>query len=201
VSRLQTGPDVASSARALPPVSGSVPLVRGYSIEVQNRRQFFVIAGAGLGLAPLVAWLARSETVETRAMIGTSFPVQKTDAAWRAALTSEQYRVLRSSGTERAFSSPLDGEKRAGTFACAACDQPLFSSATKYDSGTGWPSFWEPLDSAVGTSVERGLFMIRIEVHCARCGSHLGHLFPDGPRPTGQRYCMNGVAMRFNPEA
>jgi len=176
-------------------------LVRGYSIGVPTRRQFLTIAGAGLGLVPGVAWLGCSETVETSAMGESRFPVQKTDAAWRAALTPEQYRVLREEGTERAFSSPLDKEKRAGTFACAACDQALFSSTTKYNSGTGWPSFWEPLDGAVGTSVNRSLFMIRIEVHCARCGGHLGHQFPDGPRPTGQRYCMNGVAMRFHPEA
>ena len=129
------------------------------------------------------------------------FPVQKTDAAWRAALTPEQYLVLRGQGTERAFSSPLDEEKRPGMFACAACDRALFSSTTKYDSRTGWPSFWEPLDGAVGTSVDRTLFMVRVEVHCTRCGSHLGHLFPDGPPPTGQRYCMNGVAMRFHPAA
>lgn len=169
---------------------------------MQNRRQFLVIAGAGLGLAPLVMWLGRSETVETSAMAQGQgrFPVQKTDAEWRAALTAEQYRVLRGHGTERAFTSPLDTEKRRGTFACAACGQPLFSSATKYDSRTGWPSFWKPLDNAVGTSVDRNLFMVRTEVHCARCGGHLGHVFPDGPRPTGERYCMNGVAMTFNPE-
>ncbi|MSO82822.1 MAG: peptide-methionine (R)-S-oxide reductase [Acidobacteria bacterium] len=128
------------------------------------------------------------------------FPVQKTDAEWRAVLTREQHRVLRGHGTERAFSSALDKEKRQGLFVCAACRQPLFSSATKYESGTGWPSFWTSLDGAVGTSVDRGLFMVRTEVHCAHCGSHLGHVFPDGPPPTGQRYCMNGVAMTFTPD-
>ena len=168
---------------------------------MQNRRQFLAVAGAGLGLVPILAWLGRSETVETRGVVDDRFPVQKTAAAWRAELTPAQYRVLRGHGTERAFSSPLDKEKRAGTFACAACDQALYSSATKYDSRTGWPSFWEPLESAVGTSVDRSLFVIRTEVHCARCGSHLGHVFPDGPPPTGLRYCMNGVAMTFNPEA
>jgi peptide-methionine (R)-S-oxide reductase len=167
---------------------------------VKNRRQFLAIAGVGLGLVPVAAWLGRSETVETSAMTQTRFPVQKNDAEWRAALTPEQYRVLRGHGTERAFSSPLDKEKRRGTFVCAACAQPLFSSATKYDSGTGWPSFWKPLDNAVGTSVDRSLFFVRTEVHCSRCGSHLGHVFPDGPKPTGQRYCMNGVAMKFNPD-
>ena len=166
---------------------------------VQDRRQFLAIAGTGLGLAPVVAWLGCSETVATGATAESRFPVQKTDAAWRAALTPAQYRVLRGQGTERAFTSPLDSEKRAGTFACAACGQTLFSSSTKFDSRTGWPSFWEPLDSAVGTSVDRSMFMVRTEVHCARCGSHLGHIFPDGPRPTGLRYCINGVAMTFNP--
>ncbi len=167
---------------------------------MQNRRQFLTIAGLGLGLVPVVAWLGRSETVQTSAMSGQHFQLEKTDAEWRAALTPEQYRVLRGHGTEHAFSSPLDHEKRQGTFVCAACGQPLFSSATKYDSGTGWPSFWKPLDKAVGTTVDRSFFMIRTEVHCARCGSHLGHVFPDGPQPTGQRYCMNGVAMRFTTE-
>jgi peptide-methionine (R)-S-oxide reductase len=167
---------------------------------VQNRRQFLAIAGVGLGLVPVAAWLGRSETVETSGMPESRFPVQKTDAEWRSALTPEQYRVLRGHGTERAFTSHLNNEKRRGMFVCAACGQPLFSSATKYDSGTGWPSFWKPLDNAVGTSVDRNLFMVRTEVHCARCGSHVGHVFPDGPKPTGQRYCMNGVAMTFHPE-
>jgi peptide-methionine (R)-S-oxide reductase len=167
---------------------------------MQNRRQFLAIGGATLGLAPVVAWLARPKAVETAAMART-FPVQKTDAAWREVLTPQQYRVLRGRGTERAFTSPLDTEKRPGTFACAACDNPLYSSETKYDSDTGWPSFWQPLAGGVGTSVDRGLLMIRVEVHCSRCGSHLGHVFPDGPPPTGQRYCMNGVAMAFHSNA
>jgi peptide-methionine (R)-S-oxide reductase len=101
--------------------------------------------------------------------------------------------------TEPAFSSPLLNEKRAGTFVCAACGQPVFSSSAKYDSGTGWPSFWEPIPNAVGTSVDTSYFMVRTEVHCARCGAHLGHVFSDGPRPTGRRYCINGVAMKFIP--
>ncbi|MDA1183960.1 MAG: peptide-methionine (R)-S-oxide reductase MsrB [Acidobacteria bacterium] len=169
-------------------------------MEVQSRRQFFVIAGTVLGLAPVLAWLDRSQAVEHRA-VAVAFPVRKTNAEWREVLTREQYRVLRGHGTERAFTSPLDDEKRAGTFACAACENPLFSSATKYDSRTGWPSFWQPLAGAVGTSVDRGLLMIRVEVHCASCGGHLGHVFTDGPPPTGQRYCMNGVAMVFHPDA
>lgn len=167
---------------------------------MHNRRQFLVIAGAGLGLAPFAVWAAGCDSSETSAMAQSSFPVQKTDAEWRAALTPAQYSVLRGHSTERPFSSPLDKEKRRGTFACAACGQPLFSAATKYDSGTGWPSFWKPLDNAVGTTVDQSWLMVRTEVHCARCGSHLGHVFPDGPQPTGQRYCMNGVAMTFNPE-
>ena len=198
--RLLAGPELASPERTVAEVGGLFFLVRGYAIEVQNRRQFLAIGGAVLGLTPVVAWFARSQPVETKAMAGT-FPVEKTDAAWRELLTPQQYRVLRGHGTERPFSSPLDGEKRAGTFACAACDNPLYSSATKYDSRTGWPSFWDVLVGAVGTSVDRGLLMIRVEVHCARCGGHLGHVFPDGPPPTGQRYCMNGVAMAFHPDA
>jgi peptide-methionine (R)-S-oxide reductase len=167
---------------------------------MNDRRQFFTIAGAALVFAPVIAWLGRSEVVETTEMAAARFPVEKTDAQWRAQLSAEQYRVLRGHSTERAFTSPLNEEKRAGTFVCAGCGHPLFSSNTKYDSGTGWPSFWEPLPNAVGTSVDRSLFMVRTEVHCSRCGGHLGHVFPDGPKPTGQRYCMNGVAMRFTPQ-
>jgi len=120
------------------------------------------------------------------------------DAEWRERLTPEQYRVLRRHGTERAGTSPLDGEKRPGRFLCAGCGAPLFDAATKFESGTGWPSFCAPLGGAVGTETDRSLFMTRTEVHCARCGGHLGHVFPDGPAPTGLRYCMNGVAMRFD---
>jgi peptide-methionine (R)-S-oxide reductase len=125
------------------------------------------------------------------------FEITKSDAEWRAALTPEQYRVLRDHGTERAGTSPLDKEYGAGTFVCAGCDLPLFSSQTKFDSRTGWPSFWLPLDNAVGTTTDRGFFMVRTEVHCRRCGGHLGHVFDDGPQPTGLRYCMNGVALKF----
>lgn len=127
------------------------------------------------------------------------FEITKSDAEWKRALTPEQYRVLRGHGTERAGSSPLDREKRAGLFHCAGCDLPVFSSETKFDSGTGWPSFYAPLDNAIGTSEDRSLFVTRTEVHCRRCGGHLGHVFDDGPPPTGKRYCMNGVAMRFIP--
>ena len=126
--------------------------------------------------------------------------MQKTDDEWRQTLTPEQFDVLRKHGTERSGSSPLNQEKREGVFKCAGCGQPLFSSGTKFESGTGWPSFWEPLDAALGTSSDRSLFMTRTEVHCASCGGHLGHVFPDGPRPTGKRYCMNGVALEFDPK-
>jgi peptide-methionine (R)-S-oxide reductase len=121
------------------------------------------------------------------------------EAAWRARLTPEQFRVLRKHGTERAGTSPLNREKRPGVYVCAGCGQKLFDSETKFESGTGWPSFWAPREGAVATSRDRSLFMTRTEVHCARCGGHLGHVFSDGPRPTGQRYCMNGVAMGFEP--
>lgn len=127
------------------------------------------------------------------------FEVTHTDAEWKRILTPNQYRVLRGHATERAGTSPLNYEKRAGTFVCAGCGLPLYSSTTKFDSGTGWPSFWEALENAVGTSVDRSFFMTRTEVHCRRCGGHLGHIFNDGPRPTGKRHCINGVALRFEP--
>lgn len=128
-----------------------------------------------------------------------SFEVTKSEAEWRKILTPAQYRVLREEDTERAFTSPLNDEKRKGTFHCAGCDLPLYSSKTKYDSGTGWPSFWEPLPNAIGTKPDWGILGKRTEVHCRRCGGHLGHVFNDGPKPTGKRYCMNGLAMVFKP--
>ena len=125
----------------------------------------------------------------------------KPDDEWRKKLTAEEFHVLREHGTERAGTSQLNHEKREGTFRCAGCGRSLFSSSAKFESGTGWPSFTTPIDGAVETSTDRSLFMTRTEVHCAECGGHLGHVFPDGPRPTGLRYCMNGVALRFEPSS
>ncbi|MDB5416452.1 MAG: methionine sulfoxide reductase [Rubritepida sp.] len=128
------------------------------------------------------------------------FEVERSEQEWRRLLTPAQFRVLRQSNTERPYSSPLDTEARAGKFHCAGCELAVYDSTTKFDSGTGWPSFWAPVADAVGTSPDRAFFVLaQTEVHCARCGGHLGHVFDDGPRPTGKRYCMNGVAMTFRP--
>ena len=162
-----------------------------------SRRQFLFVLGSGAALIPAASWLATRPG--TAAASPDSFPLQRTEEEWRQQLTPEQFNVLRRHATERPFSSPLDDEKRPGTFVCAGCAQPLFASSTKFDSGTGWPSFWEPLPGAVGTSVDRALLITRTEVHCANCGGHLGHVFDDGPRPTGLRYCINGAALRFVP--
>lgn len=153
-----------------------------------TRRQFALGATAALFLG-------------TAAKAGKDkrYEVTRTDEEWRQRLTPEQYNVLRKEGTERAGSSSLNHEKRLGIFHCAGCDLPLYSSETKFESGTGWPSFWQPLDDAIGKTEDRSWFMTRTEVHCRRCGGHLGHVFNDGPRPTGQRYCMNGDAMTFKP--
>ena len=136
--------------------------------------------------------------------LGTAWPagedhIVRTDAEWRSTLTADQYAVLRKEGTERPFTSPLLHEERKGTFACAGCGSDLFSSSTKFDSGTGWPSFWAPLDNAVNTHEDRSYGMVRTAVTCHRCDGHLGHLFDDGPKPTGLRYCMNGLALTFRP--
>jgi peptide-methionine (R)-S-oxide reductase len=130
----------------------------------------------------------------------TTYEVQKTDEEWRRILTPEQYHVLREHGTERAGTCALLVEHRPGTFKCAGCGQRLFVSDRKFESGTGWPSFFAPLEGSIGTSSDRTFFMTRTEVHCSRCGGHLGHVFPDGPPPTGLRYCINGVALTFDPE-
>ena len=130
-----------------------------------------------------------------------TFPDTRSDAEWRAALSPEAFRILRQHSTERPGTSPLNAEKRAGRFVCAGCGTALFDQATKFDSGTGWPSFSAPIEGAVGTRADRSLFMNRTEVHCATCGGHLGHVFPDGPAPSGQRFCMNCAAKAFHPRS
>ncbi len=129
------------------------------------------------------------------------FAVTKTEAEWQQSLGPEEFRVLRKHGTERAGTSPLDKQYSKGTYYCAGCNQALFSSDTKFNSGTGWPSFYDPLTTGISTSTDRSFFAVRTEVHCSNCGGHLGHVFDDGPAPTGKRYCMNGVALKFTPEA
>lgn len=163
-----------------------------------SRRQFLVVLATGCGLAPLLAWLGAPAG---EAAAGETFPVQRSDAAWRAQLTPAQYRILRGKGTERPFTSPLDHETRAGSFRCAGCAHPLFTSETKFNSGTGWPSFWAPVPGAVATRVDLSWLMVRTEVHCAGCDGHLGHVFEDGPPPTGRRYCINGLALAFEASA
>ena len=135
-----------------------------------------------------------------QAFAAETFEVTRSDDEWRKRLDANQYAVLRHEGTERPFTSPLNDEHRAGLFSCAGCELPLFSSKTKFESGTGWPSFYQPLDNAVRKQEDTTLGMVRNEVHCRRCGGHLGHVFDDGPKPTGLRYCMNGVAMKFKPQ-
>ena len=163
-----------------------------------TRRHLLWTAGAGTTAVLAASLFPRRAPAAASSEV---FEVSYTDAEWRARLTPEQYRILRKEGTERAGSSPLNKEHRAGTFACAGCALPLFSSKTKFDSGTGWPSFWQPLEHAVDTLEDRSFGMTRTAVNCGNCGGHLGHVFDDGPRPTGLRYCMNGVAMNFTPQA
>ena len=162
---------------------------------------FFALTVLGLALA-VVAIAAAPVPALAKGTSTVIEKIEKTDAEWQKILTPEQYRVLREHGTERAGTSELNHNKKKGVYVCAACGLTLFSSDTKFDSGTGWPSFWAPIDPThVGTTVDRSFFMTRTEVHCARCGGHLGHVFPDGPPPTGQRYCINGVATSFEPKA
>lgn len=161
-----------------------------------NRRQvlrgFTAFAGGMFAL--------RGALFSQQAHAAEPYEVMHTDAEWRKLLTLQQYKILRQAGTERPFSSPLDHEKRTGVYVCAGCKLPLFSSQTKFDSGTGWPSFWKPLDKAAEKSTDTTLGMTRDEVHCRRCSGHLGHVFDDGPPPTGLRYCMNGTALIFIPK-
>ena len=162
------------------------------AIETMSRRAW--LAGGG-SLALLAAlWWMQDDSVAA-----ATFEVVKSDDEWRQLLKGPAYQVLRQHGTERPHSSPLNAEKRKGAYHCLGCDLPLFSSDTKFESGTGWPSFYRPLANAIGTKSDRSLLMVRTEVHCRRCGGHLGHVFEDGPPPTGLRYCMNGVAMKFVP--
>ena len=163
------------------------------SATIPTRRSFLALLGAGAAMPVLAA--CGSEEAHA-----ASYKVNLTDAQWRERLSAQEYRVLRQEATERPYTSPLNDEKRAGTFVCAGCGNALYSSRTKFDSGTGWPSFWQAIDSgAVGTKIDRKLVYARTEVHCADCGGHLGHIFDDGPRPTGKRHCINGVAMDFRP--
>ncbi len=160
-----------------------------------TRRMFYSTSTIIAGGIMAMNWRG----AQSHARAGEVFEITRPDEEWRRLLTPEQFQVLRKHGTERAGTSPLDREKRAGLFSCAGCDLPLYASTTKFDSGTGWPSFWQALDNAVGTSTDSSFFMTRTEVHCRRCGGHLGHIFDDGPKPTGKRHCINGVALKFTP--
>jgi peptide-methionine (R)-S-oxide reductase len=183
-------------------------LTQGFAMA---SRRVFLVSGSAAAVAAVTAlfqWRGASAQAQVALLpggpspsAGAVFAVTHTDAQWRQMLSEEQYLVLRKEATERPYSSALNSEHRSGIFACAGCRLELFSSSTKFDSHTGWPSFWAPLQHAVATNDDTTLGMARTEVHCVRCGGHLGHVFDDGPRPTGLRYCMNGLAMTFTPGA
>lgn len=162
-----------------------------------DKRHFLQISAVLVGTAFFSRYMNRSS--QTMAAANTEFEITKSEQEWKSILTPEQFQVLRKHGTERPHTSPLDKNYQPGTYVCAGCGQALFTSETKYNSGTGWPSFFKPIDGAIATTVDRSLFMVRTEVHCSRCGGHLGHVFNDGPKPTGLRYCMNGVSLQFEP--
>lgn len=164
------------------------------NINLPTRRRFV----AATGFASVLPFLSACGGTVVRAQDGQVFPITKTEAEWREVLSRDEYFILRDAGTERAWTSPLNEEKREGTFVCAGCENELYSSAHKYESYSGWPSFWQPIGTgAVGTSTDYKIGYPRTEVHCADCGGHLGHIFGDGPAPTGERHCINGLAMNF----
>ncbi|WP_174297064.1 peptide-methionine (R)-S-oxide reductase MsrB [Sphingomonas bacterium] len=160
--------------------------------DLPDRRRFLALSATGI--AGVALWGCSNAP----ARAAERFPVMLTDAQWRRKLSPAAYDILRHEGTETPYSSPLNGEHRAGTFTCAGCDQPAYTSHTKFESGTGWPSFWAPLPRAIVAREDSTLGMSRTEIHCSRCGGHLGHVFDDGPKPTGKRYCMNGAGLTFH---
>jgi peptide-methionine (R)-S-oxide reductase len=170
-------------------------------VEAMMERRAFLAGSVALLPLAFIRCAAGAQNAPDQNTSSKQFEVTRSEEEWRNLLNREQFRVLRGHDTERPGSSPLNDEHRSGTYHCAGCDLPLYSSTTKFESGTGWPSFTAPIENAIGTSVDRSLFGERIEVHCRRCGGHLGHVFDDGPKPTGKRFCMNGVAMIFKADS
>jgi peptide-methionine (R)-S-oxide reductase len=202
-SSASDSPGLVQNNSGLPPGLGGIQCgkvqLQGLSEQGMTTRRQILLGGSAAAAVVALAGLLRSVTA--RAASSDKFEIVKSDEEWRRELTSEQYDVLRRHKTERAWSSSLNNEHRSGTYLCVGCDLPLFSSTTKFESETGWPSFWAPIERAIGTSEDRSFFFLaRTEVHCRRCGGHLGHVFDDGPQPTGLRYCMNGVVLKFVPD-